>query len=189
MKEWSPVLQWRVSSLAFALLLPVATRSSTSQSPIPQSEPGSANEPKLTAAKEKDSYELYSILLRTEMPPQWNITAWAIRQETQKFPAFGSSNEGHLRQCLSVSQDQKFLYQPLIQDYIAKNKRTQLLERKFDIAVIFEVSAVGFSGDRTRALVYVGHHCGSLCGGGGYHLLVKRDGKWQIDREYRGPLL
>jgi len=28
--------------------------------------------------------------------------------------------------------------------------------------------------------------CGGLCGGGKYHLLVKNDGKWQGDREYRG---
>jgi hypothetical protein len=51
-------------------------------------------------------------------------------------------------------------------------------------SVVFEVSAVGFNNGRTRALVYTGHHCGNLCGGGQYHLLVKKEGKWQIDREY-----
>jgi hypothetical protein len=40
---------------------------------------------------------------------------------------------------------------------------------------------VGFSRDGMRALVYVGHECGSLCGGGKYHLLVKKDGRWQVD--------
>ncbi len=39
-------------------------------------------------------------------------------------------------------------------------------------------SAVGFNPDKTRALVYVGHHCGMLCGAGGYVFLEKRDGKW-----------
>ena len=52
--------------------------------------------------------------------------------------------------------------------------------------VIFEVSAVGFNADRARALVYVGHDCGGMCGGGTYHLLVKKEGHWQNDREYRG---
>jgi hypothetical protein len=105
-----------------------------------------------------------------------------------------------MRECLSVSQEQTAIYLPLIQDYVAKNRRKHVLERKFDlpeyslvgfgqmpgVSVTFEVSTVGFNGDRTRALVYVGHHCGSLCGGGGYHLLVKKGGKWQIDQEYRG---
>lgn len=40
------------------------------------------------------------------------------------------------------------------------------------------VSAVGFNSDRTLALVYAGHSCGGLCGGGGYRFLKKVDGKW-----------
>ena len=162
---------------------------------------------RLTAAQEKDSYEIYSMLLRTEMPPQWKITAWAIRQETQTFPTYGSSNGSNLRMCLQPSQDQESIYLPMIEDYAAKNKKKLVLERHFDLphyaligpteiraiqqrsraddgfpfnaSVIFHVSAVGFNRDRTRALVYVGHDCGSLCGGGGYHLLVKKDGQWQ----------
>jgi hypothetical protein len=102
----------------------------------------------------------------------------------------------------------------LIEDYAARNQKKLVLERNFDLpqyalvdpidiraiqqrsraadgfpfnaSVIFHMSAVGFDRARTRALVYVGHDCGSLCGGGGYHLLVKKDGQWQADREYRG---
>jgi hypothetical protein len=101
-----------------------------------------------------------------------------------------------------------------IEDYVAKNKKRLVLERKFDLpeyvlvgaeeieaiqqrsrvadgfpfnaSVIFHVSSVGFNRDGTRALVYVGHNCGSLCGGGRYHFLVKKDGKWQVDREHDG---
>jgi hypothetical protein len=40
------------------------------------------------------------------------------------------------------------------------------------------VSAVGFNPDRTLAMVYAGHSCGGLCGGGGYRFLKKVDGKW-----------
>ena len=41
-----------------------------------------------------------------------------------------------------------------------------------------EMSAVGFNSDKTLALLYAGHSCGGLCGGGAYHLLKKVDGKW-----------
>ncbi len=123
----------------------------------------------------------------------------------------GVSDGNNLGVCLEPSQDQKSVYQPLIEDYAAKNKRKLVLERKFDLpqyaligpkeikaiqersrvadgfpfnaSVIFHVSAVGFNREGTRALVYVGHNCGSLCGGGGYHFLVKRDGRWQVDQD------
>src|SRR5262249_36062391 len=42
-----------------------------------------------------------------------------------------------------------------------------------------ELSAVGFNADKTVAVVYMGHHCGGFCGGGGFHILRKRDGKWE----------
>src|ERR1035438_9534120 len=83
------VSPWRVSAVAFALILPIATHVAAYQSPVQQPEQGSANDLKLTAAEEKDSYEIYSILLRTELPSQWNITGWAISQETQTYPNFG----------------------------------------------------------------------------------------------------
>ena len=194
--------QSQVSTFAFTLLLAIGTHSAAFQ---PQSEQPNANELRLTTAQEKDSYEIYSMLLRMELPPQWKLTSWTIRQETQSFPNY--ANNHTLRECLQPSRDQQSTYLPLIEDYVAKNKKKLVLERKFDLlqyalipppgglydsilflsaSVIFHVSAVGFNRDGTRALVYVGHDCGSLCGGGGYHLLIKKDGQWQVDREYRG---
>ena len=41
-----------------------------------------------------------------------------------------------------------------------------------------EVSAVGFNDRKTRAMVYVAHSCGDLCGLGSYRLLEKVGGKW-----------
>ena len=202
---------WRVSAFAIALLLPTATRSPAYQPPVPPQQ-RSANDLKLTATEEKDSYDIYSILLRTEMPPQWNITGWPIEQETQTYPNFGEMSS--IGMCLQPQKAQESIYRALIDDYAAKNKKKLVLERKFDLAqyavigpadlkeiqgrsrvsdgfpfnasVIFHVSAVGFNRDGTRALVYVGHYCGSLCGGGTYHFLVKKDGRWQVDREYGG---
>ena len=203
---------WRVSAFAIALLLPTATRSPAYQPPVPPPQQESANDLKLTAAEENDSYEIYSSLLRTEMPSQWNITGWAIEQETQTYPTFGEMSS--IGMCLQPPKAQEAIYLPLVDDYAAKNKKKLTLERNFDLpqyalvgptdvkaiqqrsrvadgfpfnsSVIFHVSAVGFNRDGTRALVYVGHHCGSLCGGGGYHFLVKKDGRWQVDREYGG---
>jgi hypothetical protein len=42
-----------------------------------------------------------------------------------------------------------------------------------------EVSAVGFDPTKTRAMVYVAHGCGGLCGGGTHHFVEKVDGLWR----------
>ena len=41
------------------------------------------------------------------------------------------------------------------------------------------VSAVGFNASKERAMVYMSHSCGLLCGGGSYHLLEQVDGAWR----------
>jgi hypothetical protein len=40
------------------------------------------------------------------------------------------------------------------------------------------LSAVGFNSEKTVAVVYSGWGCGIRCGGGEYHVLQKKDGKW-----------
>jgi hypothetical protein len=41
-------------------------------------------------------------------------------------------------------------------------------------------SLVGYDTNGTEALVYVGHHCGGLCGTGHLVLLAKEDGNWMV---------
>ena len=41
-------------------------------------------------------------------------------------------------------------------------------------------SNVGFNNKHDQAFVFVSHACGGLCGGGGYVLLKKVNGKWEI---------
>ena len=146
---------------------------------------GSTSDLKLTAPDEKDSYEIYSMLVRTEMPGA-KTEGWAISQETQTFPHDGQIT---FSVCIQPPQDQESIYRPVFDDYVAKNKKKLTLERKFDLPqyslvgpadlkaieqrsrvadgfplnapVIFHVSAVGFNRDGTRALVYAGHHCGT----------------------------
>jgi hypothetical protein len=45
------------------------------------------------------------------------------------------------------------------------------------------LSRVGFSRDRSRALLGVSFGCGSLCGEGRYVLMVKSNGRWRIGAE------
>jgi hypothetical protein len=124
---------WRKPALAFTLLLPLELTPAPTNLPSNQGNKGSATELKLTVAEEKDSYEIYSILLRTEIPPQWNITAWVIIRETQTFPNFGSANGGSRGVCIETSKDQEPIYLSAIDDYVAKDKRKLVLERKFDL--------------------------------------------------------
>jgi hypothetical protein len=42
-----------------------------------------------------------------------------------------------------------------------------------------EVSAVGFDPTKTRAMVYMAHSCGGLCGGGMHYLLERVEGVWR----------
>jgi hypothetical protein len=44
----------------------------------------------------------------------------------------------------------------------------------------FVVSHIGMNVDKTEALFYVDHFCGGLCGGGGYVLMRKTNGVWQV---------
>jgi hypothetical protein len=50
---------------------------------------------------------------------------------------------------------------------------------------IYDVSAVGFDGPKTRAIVYVNYVCGALCGGGSFHLLRKGPKGWQEEEGIR----
>jgi hypothetical protein len=86
-----------------------------------------------------------------------------------------------------------------IANYLQLNNEARLLKRAFridlpyeltskddswvqkdpDTGGLIEVSAVGFNADKTVAVVYMGHHCGNLCGGGAVRVLVKSQGRWQ----------
>ena len=47
-----------------------------------------------------------------------------------------------------------------------------------------QLAPVGLSRDGTKAVAYVAHYCGMLCGEGAYHFAEKQDGTW---REVEGP--
>lgn len=57
-------------------------------------------------------------------------------------------------------------------------------EATYDAHAFGSYSRVGLNGDATQALLYRGVVCGVLCGSGGYVLLEKVDGAWQVVGEY-----
>jgi hypothetical protein len=56
---------------------------------------------------------------------------------------------------------------------------TPLFAKYPEAAGFIELSPVGFDRAKTHAVIYVSHHCGGLCGGGGYGFLQKENGVWR----------
>jgi hypothetical protein len=146
-----------------------------------------ATSPPSDPAEEKDTYEVYSQVLRDRSP---SVETWRIVQETKPFPF-----------CLKPAQDLAPIYQPVLDGYSIKNKSKLTLERKFGLFAYVMVSpqeywgrapstnlvtfsAVGFNKDRTRAGVCysVGNSAGSS---GTCLLLVRQDGNWKGNSDIR----
>ena len=140
---------------------------------------------------DKDAYDVYNVLLATEAHGESTI---AIQQET--VPELGL--------CIAPEVTQRF--NDAIADYYRINAKKWLLQRNFASAA-YEIldsktlqmllqndqesfykrfpsghyvmmSAVGFSKDRQRAIVYFGSACGIVCGKWSLRLLEKSDEKW-----------
>jgi hypothetical protein len=139
---------------------------------------------KLLPEEEKESYDIWSTVLRIKEP---RVTAWTIVQQTRGFEL-----------CPKPAQDQESIYGPTFDDYAAKNKKGFVLERKFKLPVytlvppeawtkgsalgtFAVVSAVGFNRGRTRAAVCLWGGNSGTC----YVLLNKGD-MWQLDGDWRG---
>ncbi|MGH9819763.1 MAG: hypothetical protein ACRD43_06305 [Pyrinomonadaceae bacterium] len=157
---------------------------------------------------DKDAYEIYSALLGEEWPVSVaKAKTLVIQTETVDYPNMGDAmsclapakgKESLFDPVLAAYHkankspaflqrkfDESFTYELVSRDWIKK-----LFDEKSiggwkdfyakypDSGGIISMSAVGFNVDKTIALVYMGHSCGGLCGGGRYHMLQKTDGKW-----------
>jgi hypothetical protein len=113
------------------------------------------------------------------------VNAWTIIQETREL-------------CSEPKPDQNAIYRSMVDDYILKNKRTLVLRRRFNLPqytlgspgewtrstngrIVAVFSAVGFKPDRTRAAVCFWADSGGTC-----FILIKKNGTWQIDRDWHG---
>lgn len=138
----------------------------------------------LDAQEEKESYDIYSTVLKMKEP---NVSAWTIIQETRRF-----------KLCSEPKPDQNAIYRSMVDDYILKNKRTLVLQTKFNLPhyvlappeewtsgtnrrTVAAFSAVGFNPDRTRAAVCFWANSSGTC-----FILIRKNGTWQIDRDWRG---
>ncbi|HMG32399.1 MAG TPA: hypothetical protein VKM94_00570 [Blastocatellia bacterium] len=145
--------------------------------------------------EDSDAYEVYAAILPSE---------WTLRVAHAKRLVFTQETRPY-EMCLRPAEGEQSLYESAIADYISVNKTKWRLGNHFIIEQPYEIvsrdsltslawkdfyrkypesggwielSAVGFNPEKTVAVVYVGHHCGNLCAGGHFQVLLKKNGKW-----------
>ena len=147
-----------------------------------------------------EAYEVYSAILPTEWP--WrvaNAKSLVIRSETIGFKMclqpdaeseeiiglaiseYVKLNEKTwlLQERLNIEKPYKFITSDGLKIVFEQGDWENFGKQYPGSGGWIELSAVGFNADKTVAVVYMGHHCGTLCGGGGFHVLQKKDGKWE----------
>jgi hypothetical protein len=179
------------SLLSLALLLSQSAVSNRAQAP---------------AYEDPDAYEVYSAIL----PSEWPLKAahakrLIIQTETKHFemclqpekewqekvgPAISdyvraNAKPSLLQPKIEVEVPYQLIVAEELKSAIQKGDWEGFYQSYPDSGGWLELSAVGFNAEKTVAVVYMGHHCGSLCGGGGFHVLEKKDGKW-IALDWRG---
>jgi hypothetical protein len=150
---------------------------------------------------EAEAYEVYAAVLPSEWPIRdTHAKRVVIRRETKAFqmclkpdieiqPKVEPAIADYVR-----LNEREWLLQPRISldrpyEFFGARKFEALMRgagmgddyyRLYpDSGGLIELSAVGFNSDKTVAVVYIGHGCGPLCGGGTFHVLEKIDGKWK----------
>lgn len=150
--------------------------------------------------EDTDAYEVYASVLHSEWPLRVaHAKQLVILRETRSYQmCLKPANESAARVGPAISNYLELnKKQWLLQPKLSFETPYQLLEAEKIKALmkqgrwdeyyrqypesggVIEVSAVGFNPDKTIAVVYMGHSCGMLCGGGTFHVLEKIDGKWK----------
>ena len=150
-----------------------------------------------------EAYEIYATIL----PERWPVTVahakkLLIRAETGTYENMCLKPEGEsvpvvgpaianfievnkepwlLQKAIPMDQPYEFVFEKEIEGVFSNGVAgwKSFYEKYPDSGGYNELSAVGFNSDKTVAVVYVAHFCGGLCGGGGFHVLEKKEGKWQ----------
>lgn len=155
-----------------------------------------------TSYEETEAYKVYSAILPQEWPwSEADAKSLVIRTQTEPYAMCIAPDKESARIVGSAiadykkKNDKKWLlqrqfdiakpYEMISRDEIDTIFKTEgsagwktFYERHPDSGGWIELSAVGFNASKTVAVVYAGHSCGSLCGGGTFHILQKVDGKW-----------
>ena len=149
--------------------------------------------------EDQEAYEVYSAILPLEWPLRdAHAKRLIIQNETKGYEMclrpdkewqekIGPAISDYVRSNAKPSLLQPRIkvgvpYRLIIVDELRSAIQTSgwegFYQRYPDSGGWMELSAVGFNVNKTVAVVYMGHHCGPLCGGGGFHVLEKKDGKW-----------
>ena len=151
--------------------------------------------------RDADAYEIYSQLLPDDW--SWQGSRLLLAEATTMVSAPDAG------QCFQLQGDQKKKFQEVFDDFTRVNRKAWILlplltiDKPYDIVAASQLSdsaglnwkqqypgavsvvtfsAVGFNADRTQALVFINHQCGSQCSAGTYYLLQEKEGKWQPGR-------
>jgi hypothetical protein len=147
-----------------------------------------------------DAYEVYSAIVTSEWPGRVTKTKTLVilsatksykmclvpEKESEELIGQAISDYVKLNEKTWLLQQQKFkletlpkLISPLELKTIFERSKWPGFYRQYeDSDGLIELSAVGFNTDKTVAVVYMGHSCGLTCGGGRFHVMQKKEGKW-----------
>jgi hypothetical protein len=161
---------------------------------------------KTTPYEDQEAYEVYSAILPSEWPLRVaHAKTLIIQSETKGYemclrpeeewqekvgPAISDYVRSNAKPLLLQRRfNVEVTYQLIIATELSSAIKTAgwegFYQRYPDSGGWMELSAVGFNANKTVAVVYMGHHCGMLCGGGGFHVLEKKDGQW-VALEWKG---
>src|SRR5262245_29310830 len=149
--------------------------------------------------EDAEAYEVYSTILPTEWP--WQVAkakSLVIRSETKGYKMCLSPDEESekiigqaisqyvklnektwlLKRGLNIEKPYELVPYEELSSALKQGWWENFYKQYPNSGGWIELSAIGFNADKTVAVVYMGHLCGGLCGGGGFHVLQKKDGKW-----------
>ena len=174
---------------------------------LPQIAPVKSDNPPLPY-EDIDAYEVYAAILPSDWPwREVGAKRLIISRETKGYemclrpekeyeeivgPAISdyvrlNKRPWHLQRNFQIQKPYKIITSDELNSIFERGVEgwKMFYEKYPDSGGSIELSAVGFNADKTVAVVYMGHSCGGLCGGGRFHVLQKEDGKWRL-LEWKG---
>jgi hypothetical protein len=149
--------------------------------------------------EDAEAYEVYAVILPTDW--LWQVQkakSLVIQRETKVYnmclrpdaesekiigPAISeyvrlNEKTWLLQQRLNIEKPYQFIAFDDLKFVSEQGGWEKFDEQYPDSGGWIELSAVGFNTDKKVAVVYMGYHCGWMCGKGKFHVLHKKDGKW-----------
>ncbi|HEU0175566.1 MAG TPA: hypothetical protein VFV58_14995 [Blastocatellia bacterium] len=149
--------------------------------------------------EDAEAYEVYSVILPTVWPSLLgNAKSLVIRSETigykmclqpeaesekiigQAISEYVKLNKMAwlLQRRLSIEKPYELIPYDELRSALKQGGWENFYKQYPNSGGWIELSAIGFNADKTVAVVYMGRHSWSLSGGGRFHVLQKKDGKW-----------